>query len=244
MRYLRRFVLLVAVAAGSAVLAGPALAARPGAGVMPATVGSTHFLVHFQSDLVNFPTWAVTQTMAGDVAALAERPYTAELADGYPAPLGDGGLGGDARTDIYVADLSQSGALALTVPDNPGGATTSAYILLDGTNRVTTLTQHVVAHELFHTLQLATWLPAQLSDYWLLEGSAEWMGYRVDGYNLTFGGGSAFGPSDMSLDCRDPLGTNMCDLVDDYRNNGYSRWPFFEYVIEKYGNSFVQDVLA
>jgi hypothetical protein len=241
MRYLRRFVLLAAVAVGSAVLAGPAFGARP---VLPFVLYTPHFAVHYQSDLQNFPTFAITQTTAGDIAALAERAYTAELADGFPAPLSDGALGGDARTDIYVADLSAVSALGLTVPDNPGGATSSVYIVLDGSTPEVAFSQHVIAHEFFHAIQLTTWQPTQLSDYWLLEGSAEWMGFRVDQYDTSFGGGSFFGPADMSLDCRDPLGTNMCDLSSDYANNGYSRWPFFEYVVEKYGTAFVQDVFA
>ena len=86
-------------------------------------------------------------------------------------------------------------------------------------------------------IQLGIWqplpFPAHLPDYWLLEGSAEWMGFRVDHYDPSFG--IDLGPSDMALDCRDPLGDNMCDLTDDYKNNGYSRWPFFEYLVEKYG---------
>ena len=69
------------------------------------------------------------------------------------------------------------------------------------------------------------------------------MGYRVDAYNTLFGGGASYGPQDMALDCRDPIGTNMCDF-DDYSGNGYSRWPFFEYLTEKYGVAFVQDVFA
>jgi hypothetical protein len=241
MRYLRRFVLLAAVAVGSAVLAGPAFGARP---VLPSILATPHFAVHYQSDLQNFPTFAITQTTAGDIAAVAERAYTAELADGFPAPLDDSLFSSDARTDIYVADLSAVSALGLTIPDNPGGLTSSAYIVLDGSTPEVAFSQHVIAHEFFHTLQLATWQPANLSDYWLLEGSAEWVGYRVDGYDTSFGGGAFFGPADMSLDCRDPLGTNMCDLSSDYANNGYSRWPFFEYVVEKYGTAFVQDVFA
>ncbi len=241
MRYLRRFVLLAAVAVGSAVLAGPAFGARP---ALPFTLSTPHFVVHYQSDMLNFPTWAITQTTAGDIAAMAERAYTAELADGFPAPLSDGALGGDGRTDIYVEDLTLVHALGLTVPDNPGGLTSSAYIELDGTTPAVAFSQHVIAHEFFHTIQLGIWQPANLSDYWLLEGSAEWMGYRVDGYNTSFGSGAFFGPADMSLDCRDAIGTNMCDLTDDYANNGYSRWPFFEYVVEKYGLPFVQDVFA
>jgi len=57
-----------------------------------------------------------------------------------------------------------------------------------------------------------------------------------------FGNGAFYGPQDMALDCADP-NTNKCNF-DDYANNGYSRWSFFEYLTEKYGNAFVQDVLA
>jgi hypothetical protein len=239
MRYLRRFVLLAAVAVGSAVLAGPAFGARP---VLPFTLDTPHFVVHYQSDVQSpgTPSWAITQTTAGDIGAVAERAYNAEVVtDGFPAPVNDG----DGKTDIYVADLSASSALGLTIPDNPAALTSSAYIVLDGSNPEVAFSQHVIAHEFFHTIQLATWLPANLSDYWLLEGSAEWIGYRVDGYDTTFGGGSLYGPQDMALDCRDPIGTNMCDF-NDYSGNGYSRWPFFEYLTEKYGNAFVQDVFA
>jgi hypothetical protein len=232
MRFLRRFVLLAAVAAGSAVLAGPALAF---------TINTPHFVVHYQSDLSDPATapYAITQTTAGDIAALAERAYNAEVVvDGFPAPMDDG----DGKTDIFVVDLSASSALGLTVPDNPGATTSSSYIELDGTTPEAAFSQHVIAHELFHAIQLKTWLPANTSDYWFLEGTAEWMGYRADGYNTLFGGGPFYGPQDMALDCSDPA-TNKCDF-NDYANNGYSRWSFFEYLTEKYGNAFVQDVLA
>ena len=183
MRYLRRFVLLAAVAVGSAVLAGPAFGARP---ALPFHLDTPHFTVHYQSDLSDPTTanWAITQTTAGDIAALAERAYNAEVVtDGFPAPLDDSLYSSDSRTDIYVADLSQVSALGLTVPDDPAGLTSPAYIVLDGTTPEVAFSQHVIAHEFFHTIQLATWQPANLSDYWLLEGSAEWMGYRVDGYD-------------------------------------------------------------
>ena len=69
--------LLAAVAVGSAVLAGPAFGARPAHS--PFTLSTPHFVVHYQSDLQNVPTWAITQTTAGDIAALAERAYNAEV---------------------------------------------------------------------------------------------------------------------------------------------------------------------
>ena len=240
MLVLRRLALLASVGVGAAVLAGPAFGAFPRPVGLPNTVGSTHFLVHYQSDPITAS--AITQTQAGDVAALAERAYAAELADGYPAPLSDGVLGGDSRTDIYIEDLSSfGGAIGLAEWDT-NTPQASAFVLLAGDQPELALDQHTIAHEFFHVLQISVWLPPQVSDYWLLEGSAEWMGYRTNAYRSDHPFG--FGPTDMALDCRDPLGSMMCDLTDSYKNNGYSRWPFFEYLTEKYGTSFVNDIFA
>src|SRR6266576_132905 len=237
---LRRLALLASVGVGAAVLAGPAFGAFARPVGLPNTIGSTHFLVHYQSDPITAS--AITQTQAGDVAALAERAYAAELADGYPAPLSDGVLGGDSRTDIYIEDLSSfGGAIGLAEWDT-NTPQASAFVLLAGDQPELALDQHTIAHEFFHVLQMSVWLPPQVSDYWLLEGSAEWMGYRTNAYRSDHPFG--FGPTDMALDCRDPLGLMMCDLTDNYKNNGYSRWPFFEYLTEKYGTSFVNDIFA
>jgi hypothetical protein len=226
------------------VLAGPAFGARP-APVAPLsfTLDTPHFVVHYQSDLLAAAPWAITQTTAGDIAAYAERAYSAELGDGYPAPLGDGVAGGDSRTDIYVVDL---GPTVIARPGSDGaGSTTSAYIELNGTKPQLAFTPHVLANEVFHMIELGIWQPAA-SDLWLLEGGAEWMAYRADNYDTSFNAGLELGPPDMALDCRDPLSpmTNKCDFTDDYTNQGYSRWPFFEYVAEKYGTLFLQDVLT
>jgi hypothetical protein len=240
MLLLRRLALLASAGVGAAVLAGPAFGARPGG--LPNTLGTPHFLVHYQSD----PTtdYATTQTQAGDIAALAERAYAAELADGYGAPLSDAAFSTDARIDIYVGDTALIGALAATAWDTNADQT-SAFILLAGDKPALAFDQHTIAHELFHVLQLSVWLPwrpTQVSDLWLLEGSAEWMGYRTNAYRSDHP--LDFGPPDMALDCRDPINGNvMCDL-NMYRNNGYSRWPFFEYITELYGTSFINDVLA
>jgi hypothetical protein len=238
----RRLALLASVGVGAAVLAAPAFGAFARPGGLPNMLGTTHFLVHYESDPAT--AFKITQTQAGDVAALAERAYAAELADGYVAPLSDGVLGGDSRTDIYVGDLTSfPGVIGLTEWD-ANTPQTSAFVILSGAQPTLglALDQHTIAHELFHVLQLSVWLPPQISDYWLLEGSAEWMGYRANAYRTDHP--LSFGPSDMSLDCRDPLGFVMCDLTDSYKNNGYSRWPFFEYLTELYGTSFVEDVFA
>ena len=238
MRHFTRLSLLAAVVLGAAAFTNTAFA-RPSPVAFPNTLGSTHFLVHFQSDVANNAQFAITQTQAGDIASNAERAYTAELADGYPAPPSDVLVDGDPRIDIYVDDLSGTGALAYAQPDTLSSPDTG-YIVVDGADPEHAFSEHTIAHELFHILQFGIWVSSQTSDYWLYEGSADWMGYRVDGYAGTY----ALGPSDMSLDCRDPLGTQECDTSSDYLNNGYSRWPFFEYLAEKYGASFMQGIFA
>ena len=236
MRHLTRLSLLAAVVLGAAAFTSPAFGARPSAMQLPNTIGTAHFLVHFQSAAA--VPGAITLTQAGDIASIAERAYSAEVADGYPTPPSDGALGGDGRIDIYVDDLSGTGYIGLTFPDT-GSSPDSAYILLDGAKPELGLAQHNVAHELFHVFQVGIWYSSQVSDHWLYEGSAEWMGYRVDGYAGNFD----LGPDDMSLDCRDPIGAEECD-TDPYLGNGYSRWPFFEYLAEKYGTSFMKDIFA
>ena len=247
MPLLRRFALLAVVAVGFAVLSSPTFAAPIRDDALPFHLDSVNFRVHYQSANPPASAYPITQTQAGDIAALAERALAAETADGYPRPLDDGGAGGDGRIDIYVEDFSDApGVLGDAVWDN-NAPTTSGYIELAGNDPLRAFTQHNLAHEVFHLIQFNMWLPSSLwvsptslSDAWLYEASAEWMAFRVDGYPPP----GALGPPDMSLDCRDPIGTNMCDLRDDYRNNGYSRWTFFEYLSEKYGAGFLKDIFA
>ena len=206
------------------------LVAGPTEWVPAFTVATTHFVVHYQSNQATPD--AITQTQAGDVAALAERAYAIETGAGYPAPPSDAPHGGDNRIDIYVRQ-QPTGVAGVTIPDvSPAGAT---YIELDAVNG---LNEFVIAHELFHVLQIGVWHDPLLTDAWFLEGSAEWMGNRVDGYTRNL-----VGDWDMTLDCRDPFATSQCDF-NDYKNNGYSRWPFFEYLYETYGDSFIASILT
>ncbi|HET8607117.1 MAG TPA: hypothetical protein VFL66_08820 [Gaiellaceae bacterium] len=204
--------------------------------VLPAdALATTHFVVHYGTDPGSGA--AITETQAGDIGAFAERAYAAYTAEGYPAPLSDGTLGGDSRIDIYVQNLSSLGVLGIAIPDG-AGTTSSGYIDLDGSSS-DGIDQHSIAHELFHLIQFAIWVPPSVTDDWLYEASAEWMGYRVDG----FAGPIELGNWDMSLDCHDPYSGFECDL-DAYKNGGYSRWPFFEYVFERsgWGDAFVKSI--
>jgi hypothetical protein len=226
----RTFTFKVTVTATNAT-GSASMPAGPTVWVPAFTLGTTHFLVHYQSNVNTSD--AITETQAGDVAALAERAYAIETGAGYATPPSDAPHGGDNRIDIYVRTQPQ-GVGGVTVPDSLG-PTGSTFIELDSKGG---LNQFVVAHELFHVLQIGIWHDPAATDGWLLEGSAEWMGNRIDGFSRL-----DVGNWDMALDCRDAFGTNQCDF-DDYKNNGYSRWPFFEYLYEKYGDSFLQSVLA
>jgi hypothetical protein len=235
MPLLRRLLLLASVVAGSALLASPAFATSADP-ALTNTLGTTHFLVHFTSDTAH--AFALTATDAADIGNAAEQDLAAEMANGYPAPLGDGGLGGDNRIDIYVQTLP-AGESGEADPDNAGSS--SGYILLDAG---TGLDNHVISHELFHLIQFGYWASGDPTDAWLYEAGAEWMGYHADDYSFDDHQSLAVGHNDFSLDCRDPVAGGILCAPDVYYDNGYSRWPFFEYVAEKYGNSFLGNVFA
>jgi hypothetical protein len=254
MAVLHRLLVLAALMVGAAVLASPGFSAvllygprgvdltSSACPPPPFTLGSQHFLVHYMSDISSTTCdakKAITETQAGDVLGWAEQAYAAEIGTyGYPAPLSDGVLGGDNRIDIYVVDdaAPSTGVLSQVFWDG-GPPSSSGSFNLDSQLG---LTPEVIAHALFNTIQLGIWLPASASEYWLLEESAEWMAATVNNFDAAFV--STLGPPDMSLDCRDTLGTNKCNLLSGYSNAGFSRWPFWQSVSGKYGTGFVKEV--
>ena len=223
---------VVVLGAFAAFAASPAGAARPGLG-FPELLTTQHFEIHYTGDLGPPPDPSrITQQQAGDLGALAEQAYTTEVTTwGYPAPLDDG----DGKIDIWVEDTGSPDILGFAVPD--GAIPSSGWIALAAGS---VDNQHTVAHELFHLIQFGIWTP---SDSWLLEGTAEWAGFDVDAYNAADAGASSLAGTvaqpDMSLDCL----SDACG-PDSYENAGYSRWPFFEYLAERFGNAFLKDVFG
>ncbi len=216
----------VLLGAFAAFAASPASAARPGLGY-PETLNTTHFQIHFTGDLAD--PGRITDQQAGDLGQLAEQAYTTEITTwGYPAPPDDG----DGRIDVWV-DVLGSGLLGLATPD--GAVPGTGWIAID-TGSVDN--PHTIAHELFHLIQFGIWEP---SDSWLLEATAEWAGFAADSFDPAGAGATSLADTvaqpDMSLDCL----SDACG-PDDYENKGYSRWPFFEYLAERYGNLFIKDV--
>ncbi|MBU2542410.1 hypothetical protein KJ785_02520 [Patescibacteria group bacterium] len=95
-------------------------------------------------------------------------------------PPSDGTLGGDEKTDIYVATgayvhlADSSGgtpSLGVNVPDNGSGSSSFIVIRenLDDKNLKTT-----TVHELFHAFQRAFGCTMSKSNWWWIEGTAVW----------------------------------------------------------------------
>lgn len=230
----RRLILGLAVCVVAGILGAPANAARPALPHSLTAPSTPDVVVHYTSDTLD-PAYA-TFTQASDLAVRLEGIYKKEIGYGYRQPLDDG----DGKIDVYLGAPSLL-VLGQAVPDNPAGPTSSGYILLPTNSLEDTAT---IAHELFHLIQFAYWVPTLQTDTWLFEGSAEWMGAKVDGFGSADVAG--VGPNDLPLDCRENLSDppyQMCS-GDLYVERGYSRWPFFQSLAARYGTNFLQDVLT
>jgi hypothetical protein len=236
MRYLRRFVLLVAVAAGSALLAGPASAApTPVDPSLIHEIDTAHFIVHFTTDTTKG--FAITATEAGDIAAYAERAYKAETADGYAAPpsdLGFGPGGADGRIDIFVQGLNEVDS------NNIAAGPSSGYLFL--ATPIAASSYHVIANEFFHLILYGIYDSQDIADGWLYEAASEWMAYRTDAYSIAQP--IRVGHNDFTLDCRDPTQGWILCARDLYYDDGYSRWTFFQFLADRYGNAFAKDIFT
>lgn len=228
---LRLFGLTLLAAAFVGSFSAPADARIPS---LAETLTTPHFQVHWDGFPVDGT--PVTWQQAGDLAANLERAYstyTTEL--GYPVPPSDG----DAWIDVYITDLALTGAQGFAITDTAANQS-PAYIYID--DDVTEL-PYLAAHELFHVFQFGIWAP---TSPWLLEGTAEWNGFRFMGFpsSLPDGAGDTYplidtlGMPDMSVNCSG----NACGLTA-YEIGGYSRWHFYEYLSERFGPSIVKDVL-
>jgi hypothetical protein len=224
----RRPLFAAAILACALLAPGPAHAApvpRPPLASYPETITSAHFQIHYTG--AASASDRVIDQKAADVDEIAEQAYTALTQTyGYPAPMDDG----DGKVDLWIASTGSADVLGLAFPDDDAIDPTSGWMLIDSADGTT---PHVIAHELFHLIQFGRWASA---DGWLLESTAEWMGFRFEGFpEIPV---SLLGAPDMSLDC---VGDKCAD--DDYERGGYSRWTFFEYLNEHFGSTIVEDIL-
>ena len=108
--------------------------------------------------------------------------HAAYVAAGYRAPKPDGVLGGDERTDIYLADIGPTGLYGYCTSDEPLAQTQFdawAYCVLDNdyapdefpTNTPVENMRVTAAHEYFHAVQFAY---DAFEDAWFMEATATW----------------------------------------------------------------------
>jgi len=258
--------LAAALAAGVFASAAPAVVRPPS----DHTLTTTHFVIHYftcvsptSDQPCGPPVDYATQTEAGDVAAYAEDAYSRFLSWGLTPPVDDG----DGHIDIYLEDLpgryNYPSLEAYAQPDNAGPSPSSGMFFMTSPEMMkadfTPLTglnlaqeeQKTIGNELFTLFEFATWVPTSPSDYWLLDGAAQWAAFQEMGYP----GGAAMtslASPDISIDCRDPLSPlppppalpfRMC-APDRWTELGYTRWAFFQLLANQFGNSFIFKALA
>jgi hypothetical protein len=155
---------------------------------------------------------------------------------GYRAPEGDGGLGGDDRTDVYLVDIGYQGLYGYCDTDEAPHTdyTTWAYCVLDDdysraqfpTNTPVENMRVTAAHEYFHAVQFGY---DYFEDRWLLESTATWAEDEV--YD-------SVDDSAYYLRSASPL-TRPHIPLDTYDNTGhqYGTWIFFRYLTERMPSS-------
>lgn len=226
---LRRLLLAVAFVAA---LSGAAAHVSRGAPSPPpdcsspptvnASLSGPHFNILYTSDSTQ-PGY-INQSQAGVILAAAENAWTHSVADGFPAPAVDG----SGKTEFYVTDLSQW---------HLGAVYTSGCAVLDATSVTGDLSAFEVGTDVF------TQITQQLGGVpqYMTNGIASWASWRALGYPSD--SIADLGPFDMTLDCDSPIGSANCS-TNNYENLGGSRWPFYEYLTEKYGPLFIENVVT
>ncbi|WP_457208787.1 MXAN_6640 family putative metalloprotease, partial [Nocardioides sp. P5_C9_2] len=143
----------------------------------------THVCVHYVTSTADA---APSADWVDLTLATLENTYAREVDDlGYRAPLGDDGLGGDDRLDVYLKDLGTGLYGYCAAEHRTRGRTASGFCVLDndyapaqfpsGTSPQDNLTV-TAAHEFFHAVQYAY---DYTEDPWMMESTATWMEERV-----------------------------------------------------------------
>jgi hypothetical protein len=209
--------------------AGPALGARPTSGELPATLGTSHFLLHYTAA-------TASDVYAQQGAADFEESYGRLVAGaggtpnaGLRAPEADGVLGGDSRVDVYL--VSPSGGGGQAIRDVSGAGHSSVYLFMDpGLSR--SGFRFRAAHELMHAIQSAYSRGLGFATEGTANWAAEWALPDVEP------GDNNFDVPHLPLDCS--YGTwegTDCAM-------GYRQWLFVQRQVEAYGPDFVDGLLA
>ncbi|WP_193606553.1 MXAN_6640 family putative metalloprotease [Nocardioides lijunqiniae] len=178
---------------------------------------------------------AATDAWAAKTLATTTSVHNRYVAAGYKAPKPDGTRGGDARTDIYIANIGDRGLYGYCTTDErkPFRAPYDryAYCVVDNNyaeagfaaNTPDENLQVTVAHEYFHAVQYAYDFA---EDAWFLEATAAWIEdevYDSVDDNRQYLAASPLRRPRLSMDRFNP-------------NNGYHYgvWIFFRRLSERF----------
>lgn len=169
------------------------------------------------------------------VLASMVRVHRTYVDAGYRRPLGDGTRGGDARPDVYLAQIGDQALYGYCATDAaavPQHGATWAYCVLDNDYRKSEFPLHTpiqnmqvtAAHEYFHAVQFGYDVG---EDAWFMEATATWVEDevfdRVDD-NVSYLSWGPLGQPDLPLD----------SLQDGYY---YGAWIFFRHLTERFRTS-------
>jgi hypothetical protein len=216
---------LLVVGAAAAFAPGAFAAVPPCSPAQPASLSSAHFTVTYNDDPANAGAGPViTQQTAGRLLADAEQAYNAMTGMGFPAPLTIAG-----KTWFHVIDLT---TYSLSSYNCLGESDFDA-----GTLATPEQAAYSASFDVFEQIESNYGV---LND-WFVQGAASWAAWKSLGYPAS--STVELGPWEMSLDCDVVSLTSQGCGGDGYTNLGLSRWPFYEYLSERFGNAFMTEVL-
>ncbi len=207
------------------------------AGTTPRRTCDSTVCVHWVDTTADAP--SLTDTNANSVPDFVDTTletlssvHSAYVAAGYRAPKPDGSVGGDARTDIYLADIGPEALYGYCTTDEPLAENewdAWAYCVLDNdyaadefpTGTPMQNMRVTAAHEYFHAVQFGY---DAFEDGWFMEATATWAEDEL------------FDDIDDNLQylSAGPLGQPWVPLDWFGGSHHYGDWIWFRYLSERF----------
>jgi hypothetical protein len=207
------------------------------AGTTPRQICEVNLCVHWVETTADAP--SLTDANADTIPDFVDttlktlaKVHSTYVAAGYRAPKPDGVVGGDARTDVYLADIGPQAIYGYCTSDEllPSDRYDAwAYCVLDNdyaadefpTGTPIQNMQVTAAHEYFHAVQFAY---DAFEDGWFMEATAAWAEDELfDGVN-----------DNLQYLAEGPLGQPRTPLDWFGGSHHYGDWIFFRYLSERY----------
>jgi hypothetical protein len=153
---------------------------------------TAHFCIHFvtttadapaltDSDSDGFPNYVENMATEFEFVYSVENGSEAAGGLGWTAPESDGSLGGNSKTDVYIAQIGDEGIFGYAAPEQ-NSVSSYAYLVMDddysefGFANPLDALRVTAAHEYNHVLQFTY---DSIQDLWMLEATAVWAEEQV-----------------------------------------------------------------